>query len=595
MSRSAELRRTQAKVAQEMSEESQTRPLLSKVPNWAILLVFSVLFLTETISGISQKSATFDETAHLPSGYMSLKFGDYGFNPAQPPLIKMLAAVPLLFVDVKGDLAAKPIRAWADAVDFLYKVNDADRLLFLGRVAVLPLALLLGWVVFLWAKRLFGREAAIAALFLYSFEPNILANAPLVTTDFGAACFIFITIYCFYRLAHEFSIARLFLAGFSLGLALVSKFVSVQLFPILLFIGIGVIFVERPVEVNIEGVFQGRVSGRIKKFVLLLVAIIGVGLVAYVVIWAAYRFRYEGNPPGQSFETSWSEALPYEGLSKQAVLWLRETRLLPEALLYGISAMSHKLSRFTFLMGERTTGGWWYYFIVTFLLKTPVPLLMVLIAAPFTLWSYWKKDPVAVLCLLLPVVIYFGIASVSRLNIGHRHLLPIYPFLFVMVASLVPWVLRQRALIKGAMGVLVLWYLVSSVSIWPDYLAYFNEIAGGPDNGYKYLVDSNLDWGQDLKGLKRYMDQHGIKRVWLSYFGTASPEYYGITYSYLPSCVIFGPRHKPVPTPYVAISATNLQGVCPQVIRLDPVFSDFRERQPLAKIGYSIFLYKAKN
>ncbi len=597
--RKAKLRRKQAEV-KEKPEESRKEPFLSKVPDWAVLLFFCFLFLTETILSISQKSATFDETAHLPAGYMSLKFGDYGFNPAHPPLVKMLAAVPLLFVEVKRNLVTKPIKNWPDAISFLYDDNDADRLLFLGRVAVLPLALLLGWVVFLWTKRLFGREAAIFALFLYSFEPNILAHAPLVTTDFGASCFMFIAIYFFYRLAHTFSIAHLLLFGLSVGLAFVTKFVSLQLVPILFLLGIVVIFVQHSVDVDVKGVFQGRVIGRTKKFVVLLLAMIGVGLAAYVVIWAAYRFRYEGiSLPGHTYEKPWSKVLPDEGLSREAVLWLREAKVLPEAFFYGIFAISHTLvGRATFLMGEVSTDGWWYYFIVTFLLKTPLPFLIFLLATPFAMWPYWRKDPVAVLCLLLPVVIYFGIASVSRLNIGHRHLLPIYPFLFVMAASLVPWMMNQRALIKGVMGVLAFWYLVSSVLIFPNYLAYFNELAGGPDNGYKYLVDSNLDWGQDLKGLKRYMDEHGINQVWLSYFGLASPDYYGISYNYLPSYVILGHKSDAdiEPTPYVAISATNLQGVylpyTPGGAVNENYFADYRERKPIAKIGYSIFIYR---
>ena len=136
--------------------------------------------------------------------------------------------------------------------------------------------------------------------------------------------------------------------------------------------------------------------------------------------------------------------------------------------------------------------------------------------------------------------------------------------------------------------------MISSVSIFPHYLAYFNELAGGPKNGYKFLVDSNLDWGQDLKGLKRYMDKHRIKRVWFSYFGTASPDYHGIDYNYLPSYAIFNTKRERIPTPFVAISATNLQGLhlMPGLGIDANYFSALRQKKPLAQIGYTIFIYK---
>lgn len=175
------------------------KPILSRIPESAILLFFAFLLLTQTILSLREKSAAFDETAHLPAGYLHLKFGDYSFNPIHPPLVKMLAALPLLFVEVKMPSQEGSFNPRV-SYRFLYEENDADHLLFLGRMAVLSLALLLGSLVFLWTEQLFGRAAAIFALLLYSFEPNILAHAPLVTTDLGAACFMFLTIYGFYRI-----------------------------------------------------------------------------------------------------------------------------------------------------------------------------------------------------------------------------------------------------------------------------------------------------------------------------------------------------------------------------------------------------------
>ncbi len=567
---------------------------IPQVPDWLILAIFCFIFLAQAGLSIREKSATFDETVHLPAGYLHLRFGDYSFNPAHPPLVKMLAAVPLLFVDVKIPFEKEPLKDFDDAQKVLYKQNDADRLLFLGRLAVLPVTLLLGWVVFLWTKQLFGQLAASFALFLFAFEPNILAHGPLVNTDMGAACFMFLATFAFYRLVHEFSIRRLALAGLSLGLALVTKFSTLPLLPTLLLIGVGVIVLDHHIEVRVPGFPTRLVKGRMRKLMILLVAAIGMGLIVYGTIWGTYRFRYEGIAlPWQTYQAPLDQILSGETWSGWMLLRIKEARLLPEAYFYGFATIPLSLHRLVFLLGKLLIGGVWYYFIVTVLLKTPLALLLLLLVSPLVLRPLWRRDSVAILCLAIPVVFYFGVASAGRLNIGHRHILPIYPFLFVMVGSLVPWVMQRHAVVKGALAALTVWYFVSSVAIFPHYLAYFNELAGGPEGGYKSLVDSNLDWGQDLKGLKRYMDQHGIRRVWLSYFGSAHPDYYGIAYNYLPSYFITDAELEKEQSPYLAISATMLQGAyLPGLGMSSDYFEGFRQREPLAKIGYSIFLYR---
>lgn len=581
------------------------RPLLSKIPDRLTLLVFCTILLIQMILSLREKSATMDETIHLPAGYLHLKFGDYSFNPEHPPLVKILAALPLLFLDVNTSPRSGLYMGtdWSYAHRFLYTENDADRFLFLGRMAVMPLALLLGCVVFLWAKQLWGRAAAIFALVLYSFEPNLLAHGGLVHTDLGATCFMFLTVYGFYRLVHGISVSRLLFAGFSLGLALVTKFSTLLLLPMLVVLGVAVVVAPHSIEVCLKGVPHIHVASRMRKLLILVAAVIGMGFLAYMTIWAAYRFRYEAiDLPGQRYEVTWDQVLPKHIGSEQVILWMKEAKLLPEAYLYGLAAVFKSLKRLSFLMGEISTDGWWYYFIITFLLKTPLALLLLLALTCLTFRQQWRNDRVAVLFLLTPILIYFGIASASRMNLGHRHILPLYPFLFVLVGSLVPWAMRQRTLVKGGWMVIVGWYVFSSISIFPHYLAYFNELTGGPEYGYRYLVNSNLDWGQDLKGLKRYMDEHSIERIWLSYFGAASPDYHGITYDYLPSYLTFDPKHlrqemfqlerlPPLPGT-VAISATNLQGVYLPLLGLNTdYFAFYRQQPPIAKIGYTIFIY----
>jgi hypothetical protein len=569
----------------------------SKVPDWAILLFFFGLILLETVPSLTQESLTFDELVRQLPGYLHLTEGEYRIHTAHPPLVKMIAALPLLFTGVR--IPPLP-REWNDStvlllhLDFLYRENDADQLVLLGRLAVLPLTLLLGLFVFRWSKDHFGRGAATFALFLCSFEPNILAHGRLMNTDLPVATLFFLSVYVFFRMIQAVTWARLALAGISLGLALVTKYTAALGVPIFFLLGIGFALSPRPIVLQLRGFAEGSVTGRGRKLLVLLGALVVLGLIASVVIWGAYRFRYTGGTAaGYGYQRPWEDVLPDRPVPRAMILWAREMKLLPEAYLYGLSIVSTKVKRLAFLMGETSDEGWWYYFIVTFLLKTPLPLLLLLGLAIALARTIWKRKGVEVFFLLFPPLVYFAIASFGKMNIGHRHLLPVYPFLFVFVGALVPWVIQQKALLKGAVAVLAAWYVFSSASIFPHYLAYFNELAGGPDGGYKFLVDSNLDWGQDLKGLKRYMDAHGISRIWLSYFGTASPEYYGIAYNALPSYLFNYPRRETVPTPFVAISATNLQGVYFPVLGLDPdYFKAFRDRQPIAKIGYSIFIYR---
>ncbi len=578
------------------SVEGQAGFLLARIPDAAILLLFCALFLTQTLLSLRQKSGTFDEAIHLSAGYLSLKFGAYPYK-GHPPFVRMLAGVPLLFLDVKMPPQEGPLtrdNRYQYAVRFLYEANDADHLLFWGRAAVLSLGLLLGWFVFLWTKRLFGREAGVFALVLYSFEPNILAHAGLVTADLGIACFMFITIYASYRLTQRVSITRAVCAGFALGLSFASKFSAVALIPVLLLLGTSAIVSRQPVELHLPGRLQVYAASRARKLLVAVGVTLVMALIAYGTISATYRFLHEEpGASGQRYEVTKGQPVAGHPWTEQAIRWAEAISPLPKPYLDGLGASLTSLQRMAFLMGAHSAEGWWYFFVITFLLKTPLSLLLLLVATPVSLNRLWQENPLAVLFLLTPVLLYFGIASASRINIGHRHILPIYPFLIVVASSLLPWVLRQRKAVKGALAVLTIWFVLSSVSIFPHYLAYFNELAGGPNNGYKYLVDSNLDWGQDLKGLKRYMAEHGIQRVWLSYFGSASPDYYRIAYNYLPSFQIVHPPTERIPTPYVAISATNLQGVyLPQLGFGTEYFEDFKHRQPLAKIGYSIFLYR---
>jgi hypothetical protein len=571
--------------------------LLAKVPDWGILALFFALILLQAIPSLWQESATFDEIMRQLPGYLQLTAGEYRTHTEHPPLIKMLAALPLLFMDVR--IPPVPV-LWSDWArwkwhqDFLYVANDADRLVLFGRLAVLPLTLMLGCFVFRWSRELFGRGAATFALFLYSFEPNILAHGRLMNTDLGVACFFLIAVYFFRRLVNEVTPARVVWVGLAFGLALITKYSALLVLPVLFLLATSAVLSREPLAVRLRGSAPAVAGTRVAKLGLLLGALIVIGLIAYAVIWGIYGFGFAGgSAPGYAYPRPWEEVLPEGAPGRAAILWAKEAQLLPDPYLHGLSSTLQKRTRYAFMMGERKVGGWPTYFLTTFLLKTPLAFLLLLALAAGCGRTCWHHRRLEAFFLVLPPILHFVVSSAGRLDIGHRHILPIYPFLFVAASILVPWARQQGVILKGAVVGLAAWYLAASLWIAPHYLAYFNELIGGPAQGYRYLVDSNLDWGQDLKGLKRYMDAHGIPRVWLSYFGTASPEYYGIAYNYLPSYLVFDPKYESVPTPYVAISATNLQGVYLNFVDADAdFFKEFRDRRPIAKIGYSVFVYR---
>ena len=417
-----------------------------------------------------------------------------------------------------------------------------------------------------------------------------MAHGGLVNTDVGLACFVFLTVFGFYRLADKITLSRVVFTALGFGLAMSTKFTALWLIPILIILGLIRALSQQGMVLRIPKRGEHPVTSRRAKLGAIAVVWVVVGLVGYLTLWGAYQFRYwTVAPAGDPALTAYFDGIsPNKPPLKQAFSFMREYQLLPESYLFGVARVLEKKSRKAFLLGE-TGGGWWYYFFVTFVLKTPLPLMFLLGLGLVGLgWGQEIRAGPIFLC--IPVLVYFGIAVLSHLNIGHRHILVIYPFLFVLASSVVPWVQRKGRAWKGLVAGLSVWYVISSLSIFPHYLAYFNELAGGPDKGHEYLVDSNLDWGQDLKGLKKFMDRNGIDRVWLSYFGTANPDYYGIDYNYLPGNLVdfnTDATRLSVPSRFLAISATNLQGVYKALN-----WGFLRDREPVAKIGYSIFVYE---
>jgi 4-amino-4-deoxy-L-arabinose transferase-like glycosyltransferase len=528
-------------------------------------------------------SATFDEGAHLPAGYTHLVLGDHRLNPEQPPLVKLLAAAPLLALHPVlhlDDVAWRQARQWEFGRRFLYRWNDADRLLFLGRLPIVALASCLLLAVFLEAHRRFGPGTAGAAVLLAALSPDVLAHGSLVTTDLGFALFFFLSVAGFWKCLERATRGRVLAAGLFAGAAFATKFSAPILAIVLLLLMVA------------EAATSHGAGCRLLRGSALLVA---VGAIAFAVLWASYGFRPTLSPDpavraaGRATLESATVSAPLH-----AVAAVARAGLVPEDYARGlVFVLTHSRARSTFLMGRLSDHGFPQYFLMTFLLKTPVPLLLLVALALARLPRLSRRDA---MLLWLPVAVYLGLTFTRGLQIGHRHLLPVYPFLFVAageaVVQLAPW--RRPLGLALALG-LGLWYAAGTLRVHPHYLAYFNEPAGGPANGWRLLVDSNLDWGQDLKRLALWMRENRVPRLKLSYFGSADPTYYGIASQALPGYRAPHPAQvtrKIAPGDVLAVSVTNLQGVYLDAEDRE-LMKRIRALTPIGRAGWSIRIYRA--
>jgi hypothetical protein len=686
--------------------------LRKRLAELCVVALLCLIFMGLVAFFARSSSATFDETSHLPAGYSYLRWHDYRLNPEHPPLVKKLAALPLLWTNVwpaavpepaRGDGSDEPISlAWSAALphmdaqwsfghEFLYGLraeklaqlhaenpsvmneatvagtsqrdiadfhNDADRLLFRGRMAIMFLGLALLLMLYRWAREMFGRAGAVLAALLFCFDPNMIAHSGLITTDIGETLFIFGALFFLWRCWHRFRAINMILFLVCFALAFATKFSAVILIPACGLVGCVMVCTSTPWTL---GGFN--LTTRSGKAAAMLGLCMLTAVATWIVIWAAYDFRYSavrgsnatplpiepvlrraaairaelrdspaGIPPDKQagFESRIREAMDHVPLtfSGQIIAFARDHRLLPEAYLFGLAHTEMKsLLRGSFLFGQYSHVGFRSYFFWTVLLKTPLPALGLIVAAAAVAMVRRRRD--TIVFILTPIAVYLFISIAAHLNIGHRHILPIYPFLYLLCAVLGAEWQRLPLLWKRLSATLVLGAIVASSQfvfsplghpqrVGPHDLAYFNEFAGGPRNGYRALVDSNLDWGQDLKGLQSWTDAHQIRDpIWLSYFGMADPRYYGIRHFNVPRVLGGYPfessaydeleaQGKPGDAvqkfvgdlqagQYFAVSATNFSGVYLGKPVHDFWQDVFDHSTFVDQIGYSIFIYRLNN
>ena len=585
------------------------------MPNRLTNIIAVCLFLWVFLSGvfsIKDDSLTMDELAHLPAGYSYLTQKDMRLNPEHPPLIKDLAAFPLLFI--KGINFPSETNAWKDDVNgqwdfgnkFLFKSrNPADIMIFWGRIPMLLLLILLGFYVFKVSKEFFGGKAALVSLFLFSFSPTLLAHGRLVTTDVGAAFGALFATYYFLKVLRNPNRKNIILSGIAFGVAELLKFSLILLIPFFVFLAL-IYWLLRRKE---SAVFSKTLKSLFFVF-----------LIGFLLIGAVYQYHVWNYPGDRQVRDSEFLLSSFNNRPlADLIIWLADKPILSAYAQYGLG-VAMVLQRAsggntTFFLGEVSASGWKNYFPIVYLIKEPLTFhILTLLALLSAVWlllrrlgqranllsrfsqaANWVKSHFPEFAMLSFIFLYWLTSLKSNLNIGVRHLLPLFPFTIILISSMTMKLLKQPYLkLKYALlGVLIFWQAFSVISVYPSFLAYFNETVGGPANGYQYAVDSNLDWGQDLKRLRKWTDEKNIDKIYLDYFGGGDTKYY-LKEKFLPWEGSKNPAEFPKNN-YLAISATPLQGGRANAAKgFDQPTDYYRwldKYKPAAKIGNSIFVY----
>jgi hypothetical protein len=597
----------------------------------AMLLVLLAMFGL-MVGSAWNDSATYDEVSHIGAGFAYITQGHYRINAEAPLPLKALSAwFAELAVHPDFPAETRAMRQNNSSEQgrlFLYESgNDADRIIFWARMPLMLAALVLGALLFLWTRRRFGGDTALLALLFFAFSPTMLSHARLVNSDLGASFGFFIGIVAFLRFLEAPSRGNILIAGLALGTAALCKFSVALLMPLLAILLAAWIL-------TMPDAAQRRAA--LRKY---LPRSVGVAIVAVLVIWGVYGyFVWGSSAPARYSDAFEFPLLPFASehplIGKVVVpfdlvllkSWL--TRPLGECLL-GLLLATGRVADgdFAYFLGTLTAKGSRFYFPALYLLKEPLPLhlltLMALgLAAASLLRSRQTNQPVPVrisrwihanfaeFSALTFVIVYWTLAIRSGLNIGVRHVMPTFPFIYILVSRRIaswlrhdpeagagaPGERRSRAigviLPRVAVTAVMLSLVVGTARAFPYFLPYYNILAGGTENGWKIAIDSNYDWGQDLYRLRDYVARNNIKEISLDYFGRADPQYY------LGNALV---QEKPadgeIAHGWFAISASNRQMAYAEPeegfdTEWKGAYDPLKGYEPVDRVGYSIFIYR---
>jgi hypothetical protein len=581
--------------------------LTNKTTNLIAFFLLTVCFLV-SLSSIQNMALTMDEQAHIPSGYSYMKYQDYRLNPEHPPLAKDLSAIPLLFLDLnfptEHQCWTEEVNSqWVCGMKFIFESgNNADFLIFFARLPMIMLLILLGWFIYFWTKKLAGNKAALLALTLFSFSPTLIAHGRLVTTDIAAAFGVLFATYFWINFIKKPNKKNILIAGLTLGIALCLKFSLILLIPSL---GLATI---------IYALFNKPFKEVFKYMGLSALA----GLVAVVLaIWPIYALHTYNYPTEKQVSDTEEILFSNDNPLRNFGVWTVKnpiTRPVGHYLLGLLMATQRVAGGNTvYFLGQVSGDAWMSYFPIMYFLKAPLAFhLLTLIALilwlsylkkrrifkkPITKLGVWLKEHLTEFSLLLFFIIYWVTSITGNLNIGVRHIIPIFPILYILISLAIVKFSEQlnNKKLKFSLGIIIFvllaWYIISSLMAFPLYLSYYNELAGGSKNGYKYAVDSNYDWGQDLKRLADFVEENNIEKISVAYFG-GDNSHYRLGNKIEKTWIHRNPEEN---HGWMAISSTFLQeGRAKPALGFDrdtTFFNWLNEYEPAGRAGHSIFIY----
>ena len=583
----------------------------------ALLGIHAVLAL----DSLRQHNVTIDEGGHLLSGLLAWEDGRVDVYPVNPPLVKVLMSFPIF--------ASRPelpesVR-WNVSKDWIpqhMQFVTANRhryqeLLVRARCVLVLLSVLGGWLVFRWSRELFGTVAGLTALALWAFSPNVLTWSGVCTVDLGAAVLGLAAMYAVRSYFRRPGWASAVGAGTMLGLAMLAKFTLLIYFLVWVLLWLAAWW-SAPRTLPLA---EGRVRWSHFLLVLLLCVLIvnvGYGFQGAGQRLGDFRFRCHAltSPVGDGearvnrFTGTWLGPLPVP---------------LPEVFVTGLDEQRSHVDRGfpAYLRGQWQDGGWWYYYLYVLAVKVPLGTWVLAGTALLLAWGSprFRAAGRQEGLLWLPAAgVLFLMSSQPGLDgFGSpRYLLPAFPFLFIGISRVGlcvedAWsglarsrgIWRLRLIPSAVILAALVWNAASTLRTHPHYLSYFNESAGGPDQGWNHLIESNIDWGQDLLFLKRWADEHPeASPLGLACYAGMPPSLAGLDYGPVPhgpdaeSAPADLPRQGPRPGWY-AVGANLVCGM--SCADWDPrgrptphprnAYRYFRFFTPVAKAGYSIFIY----
>jgi 4-amino-4-deoxy-L-arabinose transferase-like glycosyltransferase len=561
---------------------------------WGVAVLLLVIVL-QLVLMARDNSATFDEPFHIYAGYLQWK---HGYVLLNPPLITSFFTLPLLGMNlpeppITSDLPGGE-RTY-DNLEFqggkaLVFQNDTNAILFRTRMTAMVFTVVLALLVFAAARDMFGVGAGLIALGLMAFDPTLMGHSALATLDAGNACLMFWAIYAFYRYVKSPTAWRLIATGVIVGLALAAKHSAILLFPTM-----GVLAI-------IEVVWRGKLEPELaappvragRHALCLALALAVIFAISMTILWGSYGFRYAPgdavpfNPPMKTQLDRVPSALEGRLLGE-----IDGLHLLPAPYTYAFANILRQAKSYTsYLMGVAYPHAVWFYFPITLLIKSSLTFLILLVISAGAVAIGAVRLSRGILYMGISALVFMAFAVTGGMNIGVRHILPVYVFLSVPIAG-ASWSLmqRNRSWIYAVVALLV-FQAGSVLHAYPAYISYTNEVFGGPANSYKYVSDSSSEWGQQLNAVRRYVKARGIKNCWFAYFNQAMMDFrsFGIPCTPLLTAEYQTPDTPPAIDGTVLISAAVLSGFETGTGPLNP-YGQFQKLKPAAVIDYGVFVY----